>query len=129
MKGFLRARLGQETPERPSFKSRSSLVYQGQPYVLEVNFQSDALLRFEPWGGEGSLPFNSAGDGSFLIGALDLDGWLGGIPVAACLESGDLTLAGNILRLETGQNSCQCAAELMKSTIESSGVMSLSFRP
>ncbi|MBN8230159.1 hypothetical protein JYK02_21845 [Corallococcus macrosporus] len=122
----IEARLEPGTSTEPSFRSRSSFTWQGRPRVLEVDFQSDAVLRFEP---RGPLDFASAGDGSGLQGWLLVDSWLAETPVAACLESGDLTFSGDLLRLETGQGACAGAAERLRGDIEASGVMGLTPRP
>ncbi|NOK34285.1 hypothetical protein HMI49_13870 [Corallococcus exercitus] len=121
----IEARLRPGTPTEPSFRSRSSFTWQGQPHVLELDFQSDAALRFEP---RGSLDFASAEHGSGLLGWLLVDAWLGETPVGACLASGDLPLTGNLLRLETGQGACAGAAEQVRGNIEASGMMGLSPR-
>ncbi|WP_375755627.1 hypothetical protein [Corallococcus exercitus] len=125
----IEARLKPGTPDRPSFSARSSFTWRGQPHELAVDFQSDAVLRFEPRGGEGSLDFASAGDGSVLLGWLFVNRWLGETRVAACLESGDLTLTGNTLRLETGRGVCEGAADRMRAGIEGSAAMGLSPHP
>ncbi|RKH89521.1 hypothetical protein D7Y21_10285 [Corallococcus sp. AB045] len=125
----IEARLERGTPSHPTFQSRSSFTWQGMASVLDADFQSDAVLRFEPQGGEGSLDFASAEDGSVLWGWLVVDRWLDEVPVAGCLESGDLSLLGNSLTLEAGQGACAGASERMRGNIEASGAMGLSLHP
>ncbi|RKG66715.1 hypothetical protein D7V80_18815 [Corallococcus sp. CA054B] len=124
----IEARLEPGTPTQPTFRSRSSFSWRNMASVLEADFQSDAVLRFEPQGGEGSLDFASAEDGSVLLGWLLVDRWLDEVPVAGCLESGDLTLPGHSLSLETGQGACAGAVERMRGNVEASAVMGLSPR-
>ncbi|RKH64974.1 hypothetical protein [Corallococcus aberystwythensis] len=117
----IEARLGQSTPALPSFSMDASFTWEDQRRVLTVAFPSTAALRFEP-----RHPFDLSDDeDALVVGGLDLTTWLVGVPVAACLASGDLTLDGSTLRLESGKGACEGAAERVKHNIEASAKLSL----
>ncbi|MHA7627136.1 hypothetical protein [Corallococcus sp. M7] len=115
--GSVEARLGQNTPALPSFSMAASFTWKDQRHVLKVAFPSTAALRFEA---RDPLDILSGGESALVVGSLDLTTWLDFIPVEACLESGDLTLDGTTLRLETGKGDCAGAAERMQDQIETS---------
>ncbi|MBN9681411.1 MULTISPECIES: hypothetical protein [unclassified Corallococcus] len=115
--GSVEARLGQNTPALPSFSLEASFTWKDQRHVLKVAFPSTAALRFEA---RDPLDILSGGENSLVVGSLDLTTWLDFIPVEACLASGDLTLDGTTLRLETGKGECANAAVLMRNNIETS---------
>ncbi|NOK34286.1 hypothetical protein D7W79_18045 [Corallococcus exercitus] len=116
------ARLGQNTPALPSFSLEASFTWEDQRNVLKLAFPSTAALRFEP---RSPFDIDGASDDAIVVGGLDLDSWLDGVPVAGCLASGDLTLDGTTLRLETGKGACEGAAERVKHNIENSSKLLL----
>ncbi|WP_375755628.1 hypothetical protein [Corallococcus exercitus] len=116
------ARLGQHTPVLASFSLEASFIWEDQRNVLKLAFASTAPLRFEP---RSPFDIDGASDDAFVVGGLDLITWLDGVPVAACLASGDLTLDGSTLRLESGKGACEGAAERVKHNIENSSKLSL----
>ncbi|MFY2559979.1 hypothetical protein ACN469_20370 [Corallococcus terminator] len=109
------------TPERPSFQLRARFTYQGRPRVLEFAFQSDAPMRFEYRGIPIGLPKEFSDHPAAFGGRLDMDGWLRDTDILSCLEAGDLTLDGDVLRLETGRNTCADVATQLRLDIERSG--------
>ncbi|WP_375742705.1 hypothetical protein NR800_28025 [Corallococcus interemptor] len=115
--GSVEARLGQSAPALPSFSMNASFTWKDQRHVLEVAFPSTAPLRFEA---RDPLDILSGGESALVVGSLELNTWLDFIPVEACLASGDLTLDGTTLRLETGKGECADAAVRMQDQIETS---------
>ncbi|MFB1484935.1 hypothetical protein [Corallococcus sp. RDP092CA] len=109
------------TPEHPSFQLRARFTYQGDPHVLEFAFQSDEPMRFEHRGVSTGLPKEFSDHPAAFGGSLDMDGWLKSTDISGCLAAGDLTLDGNVLRLETGRNTCADAATNMRLNIQQSG--------
>lgn len=109
------------TPEHPSFQLRARFTYQGKPHVLEFAFQSDEPMRFEYQGVPTGLPREFSKYPAAFGGTLDMGGWLAGIDISGCLATGDLTLDGDVLRLETGRGACANAATRMRLSIQQSG--------
>ncbi|RYZ42950.1 MAG: hypothetical protein EOO71_05735 [Myxococcaceae bacterium] len=109
------------TPEQPSFQLRARFTYQGKPHVLEFAFQSDEPMRFESRGVSMGLPKEFSEHPAAFGGSLYMGGWLNGTDISGCLATGDLTLDGNVLRLETGRGTCADAATNMRLNIQQSG--------
>ncbi|NOK16357.1 hypothetical protein [Corallococcus carmarthensis] len=109
------------TPEHPSFQLRARFTYQGEPHVLEFAFQSDEPMRFERRGISTGLPKEFSDHPAAFGGSLDMDDGLAGTDISGCLATGDLTLDGNVLRLETGRGACADAATNMRLSIQRSG--------
>ncbi|NTX12799.1 hypothetical protein HUA76_18555 [Myxococcus sp. CA056] len=117
------------TPEHPSFQLRARFTYQGNPHVLEFAFQSDESMRFEYRGVPLGLPEEFSEHPAAFGGNLEMDHWLEDIDISGCLATGDLTLDGNVLRLETGRGACAEAATKMRSSIQWSGDLFTGLRP
>ncbi|MBN8232150.1 hypothetical protein JYK02_32005 [Corallococcus macrosporus] len=109
------------TPEHPSFQLRARFMYLGKPRMLEFAFQSDEPMRFEIQGIPMGLPREFADHPAAFGGTLDMDDWLKGTDIGGCLATGDLTLDGNVLRLETGRGACADAATYLRLSIQQSG--------
>ncbi|MCP3097785.1 hypothetical protein LZ198_02735 [Myxococcus sp. K15C18031901] len=109
------------TPEQPSFHLRARFTYEGKPLVLEFAFQSDEPMRFEHRGVSTGLPRQFSEHPAAFGGTLDMNHWLTGTNISGCLAAGDLTLDGDVLRLETGRGACAEAATNMRLSIQQSG--------
>ncbi|TSC28485.1 hypothetical protein [Corallococcus sp. Z5C101001] len=109
------------TPEHPSFQLRAHFIYQAKFHVLEFSFQSDEPMRFEHRGVPTGLPKEFSEHPAAFGGSLDMGDWLAGIDISGCLTTGDLTLDGNVLRLETGRGACANAATNLRRNIQRSG--------
>lgn len=96
--------------------------------MLEVAFQSDAPMRFEHQGISTGLPEEFADHPAAFGGRLLVDRWLWDIDIKGCLEAGDLTLEGDVLRLETGRGACEDAAKKLRSNIQRSGDLYVGLR-
>lgn len=81
---------------------------------LKLKFSEDA--RFE------SVTGIEVGADDELLALLKPQAWLEGLPVASCLQSGDLRLSSNVLLLdEQAQGACSDAETLVKNNIKNSG--------
>ncbi|MCY0997419.1 hypothetical protein OWM54_09755 [Myxococcus sp. MISCRS1] len=109
------------TPEHPSFLLRAIFTYQERPLVLEVVFQSEEPLRFSHLGVSTGLPEEFADHPAVFGGRLLVDRWLWDVDISSCLSTGDLTLDGDVLRLETGRGACADAATKLRRNIQNSG--------
>ncbi|GMU01781.1 hypothetical protein KH5H1_59010 [Corallococcus caeni] len=116
------------TPEHPSFQLRARFIYKGRPHMLEFAFQSDEPMRFEIRGIPTGLPREFADHPAAFGGTLDMDDWLKGTDIGGCLATGDLTLDGNVLRLETGRGACADAATYLRLNIQQSGNLFVGLR-
>ncbi|HEX5748025.1 MAG TPA: hypothetical protein VFZ09_17420 [Archangium sp.] len=81
---------------------------------LKLKFSEDA--RFQ------SATGVEVGENDALLALLKPQVWLEGLPVASCIQSGDLRLSGNVLLLdEQAKGACSDAETLVKNNIKNSG--------
>ncbi|HEY0095452.1 MAG TPA: hypothetical protein VGB96_14070 [Archangium sp.] len=81
---------------------------------LKLKFSEDA--RFQ------SATGVTVGENDALLALLKPQKWLEGLPVASCLQSGDLRISSNVLRLDDqAKGACGDAENLVKNNIKNSG--------
>jgi hypothetical protein len=81
---------------------------------MRLKFSEDA--RFESATGV-EVP-----EGGTLIAMLNPAIWLEGLPIASCIQKGDVIIEGNVLRIDDrAKGECGGAEELVKNNIKRSG--------
>lgn len=94
-----------------SLAARASFTHQGAPAELHIRLRFNEDARIEAPNGV-QLP-----DGGTLRAELDASAWLRDLPLAECLEEGDLEVEGGVLRVDE-ESRCGEIEKVLKDNIK-----------
>ncbi|WP_257457721.1 hypothetical protein [Archangium lipolyticum] len=95
---------------------KASFTQDSTPSTLELKLRFSEDARFE------SATGVEVGANDTLLALLEPHAWLEGLPVAACLQQGDLEMSSDVLRVDArARGDCSGAEETVKSNIKNSG--------
>ncbi|WP_375769301.1 DUF4382 domain-containing protein [Archangium gephyra] len=99
-----------------SLLARATFTRDGADNILDLKLKFSEDARFQ------SATGVTVDADDELLALLKPQAWLEGLPVASCLQSGDLQLSSNVLYLdERAQGACGDAETLVKNNIKNSG--------
>lgn len=116
------ARAGEVAATEPlvgySLLVKAGFTREGAANTLELKLKFSEDARFQ------SATGVEVGENDALLALLQPQAWLEGLPVASCLQSGDLRLSNNVLHLDDqARGACGDAENLVKSNIKNSGAL------
>ncbi|HEX8823311.1 MAG TPA: hypothetical protein VF794_25520 [Archangium sp.] len=95
---------------------KAGFSHNNTPTTLDLKLKFSEDARFE------SATGVEVGANDALLALLKPQAWLEGLPVASCLNKGDLTLSNNVLRIDDqAKGECSGAEGLVKTNIKNSG--------
>jgi hypothetical protein len=101
-----------------SWSSALSWSHDGQPYTVELALKFNEDVRIEPAGGV------QVGSGESLLVLFDATSWLKALPLAKCLDDGDVSAsAGTIVLDDRASGGCADVEDALKDAIKGSGRM------
>lgn len=114
------ARAGEVAANEPlvgySLLVKAGFTRDGADNTLELKLKFSEDARFQSATG---VVVNETGA---LLALLKPQKWLEGLPVASCLQSGDLQISSNVLRLDDqAKGACGDAENIVKNNIKNSG--------
>jgi hypothetical protein len=99
-----------------SLRVKASFNQDSTPSNLELNLKFSEDARFE------SATGVEVGADDELLALLKPQVWLEGLPVAACLQKGDLEMSSNVLLMDaSAKGDCSGAEDTVKRNIKNSG--------
>jgi hypothetical protein len=99
-----------------SLRVKASFTRDGAANTLDLQLKFSEDARFQ------SATGVEVGENDALLALLKPQAWLEGLPVASCLQTGDLQISNNVLRLDDrARGACGDAENLVKTNIKNSG--------
>jgi hypothetical protein len=99
-----------------SLRVKAGFTHDSTPSTLELNLKFSEDARFESSTGV------EVGADDALLALLQPQVWLEGLPVATCLQKGDLVMSNNVLLIDArAKGDCSGAEETVKRNIKTSG--------